>query len=56
MNLTDASVKFVLKINLILNFIPKCFQQFLIWNALRSKLIWTHYRLMPKVENEHVRF
>lgn len=31
------------------------FQAFPIWNALRSKLSWTHYRLLSKVENAEAR-
>ncbi|MBU2573459.1 MAG: DUF1016 family protein [Elusimicrobia bacterium] len=31
------------------------FQIFPIWNALRSELSWTHYRLLLRVEDEHAR-
>ncbi|MBS4095945.1 MAG: hypothetical protein KGZ83_03795 [Sulfuricella sp.] len=31
------------------------FQRFPIWNALRSELSWTHYRLLTRVDNEEAR-
>jgi hypothetical protein len=32
----------------------KFFLTFPIWNALRSELTWTHYRLIMKVENSRL--
>ncbi|HNC83964.1 MAG TPA: PDDEXK nuclease domain-containing protein [Nitrospira sp.] len=31
------------------------FQSFPIWNAVRSELSWTHYRVLARVENEEAR-
>ncbi|KXB29620.1 hypothetical protein AT959_16925 [Dechloromonas denitrificans] len=31
------------------------FQSFPIWNAVRSELSWTHYRVLSRVENEEAR-
>ena len=31
------------------------FETFPIWNAVRSKLSWTHYRLLTRVESEEAR-
>jgi hypothetical protein len=31
------------------------FQAFPIWNAVRSELSWTHYRILLRVENEQAR-
>jgi predicted nuclease of restriction endonuclease-like (RecB) superfamily len=31
------------------------FQSFPIWNAVRSELSWTHYRVLTRVENEEAR-
>jgi len=38
-----------------LRFMRQFYLTFPIWNALRSKLSWTHYRLIMKVENENAR-
>ena len=38
-----------------LRFMRQFFLTFPIWNALRSELSWTHYRLIMKVENENAR-
>ena len=33
----------------------KFYQLFPIWDALRPKLGWTHYRVLIRIENEHAR-
>ena len=33
----------------------KFYQLFPIWDALRPKLSWTHYRILIRIENEHAR-
>ena len=33
----------------------KFYQLFPIWDALRLKLSWTHYRVLIRIENEHAR-
>ena len=33
----------------------KFYQLFPIWDALRPKLSWTHYRILIHIENEHAR-
>jgi len=38
-----------------LRFMRQFYLSFPIWNALRSELSWTHYRLIMKVENENAR-
>ncbi|MEQ1732286.1 MAG: DUF1016 N-terminal domain-containing protein [Bacteroidia bacterium] len=32
------------------------YKAFPIWNALRTELSWTHYRLLSKVEGDRLRF
>jgi len=38
-----------------LRFMRQFYLTFPIWNALRSELSWTHYRLIMKIENENAR-
>ena len=38
-----------------LRYMRKFYQLFPIWNALRSELSWTHYRVLIRIENEHAR-
>ena len=38
-----------------LRFMRQFYLTFPIWNALRSELSWTHYRLIMKVDNENAR-
>jgi len=38
-----------------LRFMRQFYLTFPIWNAVRSELTWTHYRLIMKVENENAR-
>jgi len=38
-----------------LRFMRQFYLTFPIWNAMRSELSWTHYRLIMKVENENAR-
>ena len=38
-----------------LRYMRKFYQLFPIWNALRSELSWTHYRVLIRIENERAR-
>ena len=38
-----------------LRYMRKFYQLFPIWDALRPKLGWTHYRILIHIENEHAR-
>ena len=38
-----------------LRYMRKFYQLFPIWDALRPKLGWTHYRVLIRIENEHAR-
>ena len=38
-----------------LRYMRKFYQLFPIWDALRPKLSWTHYRILIRIENEHAR-
>ncbi len=39
-----------------LNNMRAFYRSFPIWNAVRSKLSWTHYRIISRIENEQLRF
>lgn len=39
-----------------LNNIRAFYRAFPIWNAVRSELSWTHYRIISRLENEKLRF
>ena len=38
-----------------LRYMRSFYQSFPIWNAVRSELTWTHYRILSRVENPHAR-
>jgi predicted nuclease of restriction endonuclease-like (RecB) superfamily len=38
-----------------LRYMRQFYKEFSIWNAVRSELSWTHYRILLKVDNENSR-